>query len=206
LLFDSVPVASRGAEQRARTDTAGLDDYATSECFHLRPAYNPSEHRWGNRHASIIDFALDSGDALHVRHIDRTTAALEVRALILFHRNVKRPIFGLIVKTKDGVTISGVNTVGQAELSIPRSSGELVGVSFTLTPRLLPGDYFLSLGVAEGAEGEPVPLDRRYDSIHLRITGQTNQVGVVDLAPRITISRHQVKRTPHTTENVPASP
>jgi lipopolysaccharide transport system ATP-binding protein len=206
LLFESAPVVSRGADQRARTDTAGLDDYQSGERFHLRPAYNPSEYRWGNRHASIIDFALDSRDALHVRHIDRTTAALEVRALVLFHRDVKRPIFGLIVKTKDGVTVSGVNTVGQAELSSPRSSGELVGVGFMLTPHLLPGDYFLSLGVAEGAECEPVPLDRRYDSIHLRITGQTNQTGIVDLAPRITISRHQVTRAPNTTENVPASP
>ena len=144
--------------------------------------YNSGEYRWGNREAEIIGFhmagaegeargSIQSGEAVHV--------TIDVR----FHRDVALPIFGLTIKTPDGIIIYGSNSrdfIG-GPLIRPCQKGELVRICFEVTPHLGAGDYFLSLGVVEQANGELIPLDRRYDVVHFHVMNDGASFGLVDM-------------------------
>ena len=158
------------------------EDDADDERFERRYGYNHLEHRWGDRRARIVDFRLvdESGNdvtALSTGH--RASLYLKVR----FAQDIARPIYGVTIKTPDGVEIAGANS--QDSVAFPawerRAAGEVAVVRFDFTCRLNSGEYLLSVGVAEtGGEGV-VPLDRRYDAIHLHAVNSRKVFGLVDL-------------------------
>ncbi len=184
-----------GGQKSAVVDSAvyqdgGAADFAmhhAQEYYHLRPAYNPDEYRWGDRTAVILDFLLRADGADHVAHISSGHEPVVLTLKVLFMREVMCPVFGLIVKSKDGVTLCGVNSAGENAGRNPGKAGELMFVEFSLTPHLAQGDYFISVGVIDGSGEEIVPLDRRYDSIHLRVAGGAGQFGIVDMTPSISM-------------------
>ena len=51
----------------------------------------------------------------------------------------------------------------------PAEEGRDIEVRFRIRQQLGPGDYLLSVGVSEQRGGEVVPLDRRYDAIHVQV-------------------------------------
>ncbi len=154
--------------------------------YESRPAYNPHEYRWGSRTAQIVDFVLQSPAGLHVNRIDSADELL-LHVRVCFIRDVARPIYGIYIKSPDGVTIAGFNSRDLQPRApfAPRFPGDDIIVTFAFRPSLNTGDYFLSLGVAEDILGEVVPLDRRYDSIHIFVhsSGRTN--GILDIPARI---------------------
>ena len=79
-----------------------------------------------------------------------------------------RPILGITVKTKDGVTISGTNSemAELTELQVLFKEGSVVQARCDFRCSLAPGDYFISIGVATRENEDIIPHDRRYDSIH----------------------------------------
>jgi lipopolysaccharide transport system ATP-binding protein len=147
---------------------------ATSACrdrgFEQRPGYSADEFRWGSREAEIVDFALTTDGA-------SPTAALvsgeEMRLSfrVHFHRQVELPIYGVTIKTPDGTTIFGTNTRdgGEVPMFRPAGEGRDVEAHFRICQLLGPGDYLISVGVSEQRGGEVVPLDRRYDAIHVQV-------------------------------------
>lgn len=157
------------------------------DCFHTRPTYNPHEFRWGNRTAVILDYLLRASAMDHATHIASDQENLAVQLKVLFMQDITCPVFGLLVRSREGVTLCGVNSFEQASVAIPRKKGEVVFVEFLLSPHLEPGDYFLSVGIVDNTGEDLTPLDRRYDSIHLKVTGQTRQIGMVNMNPSISI-------------------
>ena len=149
--------------------------------FEARPNYNPSEFRWGDGAARIVDFELSSGGRLYPAMVASgagTTLALR----IAFDREVVRPILGVTVKTAEGVVVYGSNTeytplAGWADSG---TRGSVVDVRTRLDFRLADGDYFISVGVASRNEHTVVPHDRRYDSIHVKV-GNADFFGMADL-------------------------
>lgn len=157
--------------------------------FHLQSGYNQAEYRWGDGSAQILDFWLDGVTGVGVpRFSSGETLGLTLH--IAFFRDVERPIYGITVKSPDGVLLFGANSrdLDPAVSSSPHKSGDSVRVRFNLCLRLTEGDYFLSVGVAEDSGGEPIPLDRRYDAIHIQVTNSTRLSGFVDLAPEIMVT------------------
>jgi lipopolysaccharide transport system ATP-binding protein len=154
------------------TTDADIDGALISGGFETRPNYNPYEYRWGDGSVHIEDFRMASShawDPSTVESGDRLKLMLRVR----FQEAVPRPIFGLTVKTKDGVTVFGTNSE-LIEYDVDRlgGRGSIANVAFEFDCRLGPGDYFLSVGVASHNGVEVVPHDRRYDSIHLNVNGK----------------------------------
>lgn len=149
--------------------------------YETRPNYNPSEFRWGDRAARIVDFELRSAGRLYPSMVESgANATLVLR--IAFEREVVRPILGVTVKTAEGVVIYGSNTEykplpGWADSG---ARGTVVDVRIRLDLRLADGDYFISVGVASRNEHSVVPHDRRYDSIHVKV-GNADFFGMADL-------------------------
>src|SRR3989304_5080486 len=102
------------------------------------------------------------------RLVGRSNSVQNIRSFsfllkVKFFKNVEWPILGLFIKTADGVTISGNNSKDwdMAKKFITRKTGDTTVVHFYFVTKLTSGEYLLSVGVAEEAEGEVIPLDRR---------------------------------------------
>jgi len=155
--------------------------------FASRPAYNPYEHRWGDGQAEIMDFAVFAGDDVFPQVI-RSGTDVSIYIRYRFKANIIRPIFGITLKTKEGLTVYGTNT----EMSVMEAafeSGEAGHSGIALCQFKLncaPGDYFVSVGIASrDATGEAAPHDRRYDAIHLCVEPDLPFLGMTDLRARM---------------------
>lgn len=171
-----------------------LDDSVSVPCvlddtFENRPTYNQDEYRWGNGEAAIVDYLVTRDGTTNISSLEGKEP-FQVIVAVVFYADVEDPIFGLTIKTPDGVTVCGENSrdcIGDP-MPHPVKKGEQVQVSFSLAQSLCAGDYLLSVGVVEEREGDLVPLDRRYDSIYLHITSDKNSYGLVDLGISVKIT------------------
>jgi len=152
----------------------------------LRPAYNESEYRWGDRRARIQDYLVRvNGEPC--TGTCRTGDRIEVLVRIVYDQAVMAPIHGLTVRTSDGITVYGANTRDRAvdvPVGLPGSE-TLMHYAFDID--LVSGDYFLTLGLAEEDElKDSVAVDRRYDLIHLYVRSERLDFGIAafDMAIR----------------------
>ena len=101
---------------------------------------------------------------------------------VKFLETLRRPIFGITIKTKEGVAVYGTNTeiLDIEEFKSKGTAGEVVVVKINFVCRLAPGDYFISLGVATSQGEEITPHDRRYDSIHFQVRPVSTFFGLVN--------------------------
>lgn len=155
--------------------------------FDQRPAYNQYEHRWGDGCAEIMDFAVFSGDEAFPPII-RSGSEIALYVRYRFKADILRPILGITLKTKEGLTVYGTNTE-MALMDEAFPSGEVGRSGVALCKfclRCAPGDYFISVGIASrDGSGEAVPHDRRYDSIHVCVEPDIPFVGLADLGARL---------------------
>lgn len=196
LIFDTKPAqkseqkesAISTSEPENRADISGdktLENFIaernTQDQCPMRPGYNNGEHRWGNRDAEIIDYLIGDSKNWHKNHFesgDKVQLFLKVR----FNRDVSSVIYGLTVKTPDGVTVYGSNS---KDLTLQSAKQEQAGsirvLSFTFSGNLNAGHFLLSLGVVDDAEKDVIPLDRRYDLIEIYFSKPQKIYGLVDL-------------------------
>jgi lipopolysaccharide transport system ATP-binding protein len=154
--------------------------------FELRPFYNSSEHRWGDKAANISDFIFYQGGVKFPTTI-KNNQKVYLKFKIEFIRDIQSPIFGLAVKTKEGITIYNTNSVLQNTIpEVLAKSGEIWIIEVQIHLNLSGGDFFISVGIASKSEsGEVTPHDRRYDSIHLEMEIVNSFTGLVDLKAKI---------------------
>ncbi|URL57808.1 ABC transporter ATP-binding protein [Luteibacter flocculans] len=155
--------------------------------FESRPAYNPYEHRWGDGGAEIMDFAVFAGDQAFPA-VFRSGEELALYVRYRFRSGILRPILGVTLKTKEGLTVYGTNTeMALMDQAFPPGEAGRSGIALCqFRLKCAPGDYFLSVGIASrDGSGEAVPHDRRYDSIHLCVEPDTPFVGLADLGARL---------------------
>ena len=95
-------------------------------------------------------------------------------------------IYGLTIRTVDGVMVFGANTRSRQMETKKRTRGETAEIRFRFTLNLLPGEYFLSLGVAQDDDTvDNLAIDRRYDLVHLSVTGGPDDLGFAELCMEI---------------------
>ena len=163
----------------------------TEDIFKTRRAYNEHEYRWGDGKATILDFYLASNNAVYPTSL--ITGQKVILALtVLFNENIVRPILGVTIKTKEGVTVYGANseTLECRDIQSLGRAGAVAHVNAELFCNLAPGDYFISLGIATKEGEEVIPHDRRYDSIHILVQPTTFFFGLTNL--ELKLSAQQV--------------
>lgn len=191
-------VAEESRQAGQETGQAGAASPATAEpayrlsghddLFATRPGYNPHEYRWGDGSVSILDYYLG------VNGRDYPSSIAPSRRIVLavsvkFLATVVRPILGITIKTKEGVTVYGTNTeiLGDRRFRNAGRRHSSVCAEFEFDCRLAGGDYFVSVGVAKRHGEDVIPLDRRYDAIHLHVQpgGKDAFFGLADMGLRI---------------------
>lgn len=161
--------------------------------FEDRPGYCDTEHRWGRGGARILDFSLHGAGETLRRMNYFQGERVEIHFLVAFERACQQPVFGLFVKTPDGVTVYGNSSVNMSEAVIENgvAAGESVAVSFRCELNVGPGSYLLGLGVASEEGIENIPLDRRYDAIRIEVVGTSGSVGLADM--KLDCEAHKVR-------------
>ena len=157
---------------------------ADCEPFKLRHGYNPGESRSGDGRANIFDFRVIETDASDRRLI------LELD--VVFVANVMAPLYGLFVRTADGITLFATNSEDEAAQKnrvVPQQSGDHVTVRFDLQPNLCAGDYFFSMAVSDLSRGGKEILDRRHDAVHWTIVQPSSLAGMVNMKPIIQVTQ-----------------
>lgn len=182
ILFGS-PTAS---ERVARPSDAAKDRrpsfLSSDDNCPARPGYNKLEYRWGDKRAEIVDYELVV-DGKPANPNISNTELVDLLVKVKFNADISRPIYGLAIKTPDGVTIYGTNSRdwdGQAKFVAQKQGDEIV-VKFSLVPKLVSGPYLISLGVVDCDGPDLMPLDRRYDLIEIQVRGDKRAYGLVDL-------------------------
>ena len=154
-----------------------------------RNCYNLNEYRWGDRRAVIYDYQLNSDNGKIKSSFNRGEY-LTLTARIFFYKNVSNVILGFTIKTVDGRTVFGANTRERKQRLPEYQTGDKIEVTYKFQCLLIPGDYFISLGIAEDDNSKDnVAIDRRYDMIHLPILGEPGDFGVADLGLTITATK-----------------
>lgn len=155
--------------------------------FAARTGYHDQEYRWGNGCAEITGYLLVAGSRIDpVQLYADEDAELYVR--VRFRDAVETPVFGFNIKTLEGLMLTGCNSRdagdGWGARYRPAAAGETVVCRFRFKPSFATGHYLLSLGVAEDHSGDLVPLDRRYDSVLLKVENRDAYFGLVGLGAR----------------------
>lgn len=151
-----------------------------------KPSYNSNEYRYGNFKAAIVDFSM-LDDAGRENTVVISGQPLRFRFEVAFEEAVECPVYGLTVKTKDGVLVYANNTWFSGMHVEPGNRGDSVIVEFRQNVNLAAGDYFISVGVAEQIKGENVPVDRRYDLAYLKVMPADRSVGIVNMFSTIEV-------------------
>jgi lipopolysaccharide transport system ATP-binding protein len=187
------PSLAQSSDTLAQVATQAEASYQLSEAcdvFETRGGYNVHEYRWGDGTASILDFYLAADGEPYPSAItagQTVTLAMSVK----YHRDLLRPILGIAIKTKDGVTVSGVNSEMRelADFQVLLKEGSVMHAKANFRCGLAPGDYFISVGIATRQGEEVIPHDRRYDSIHFVVRPHTHFNGLADLDLDLSVTR-----------------
>ena len=173
---------------RSETSPASSGKDLPLDLCPTRTFYNPNEYRWGDQRAVIYEFQL-SGDQGPVRHgLERgQKARLEIR--VFFACPLDDVIIGFTIKTVDGRTVFGANT-RERDIAVPKiEAGQSIKVVFDFTCALIPGEYFISVGIAQDDHArDNVAVDRRYDLVHMPISGVLGDFGIADVGLSIGFS------------------
>lgn len=163
------------------SDMSGGIGLSTEDIYHTKPYYQRIEHRWGNQDATITDVIISTDSDEFPPTID-TNDIIRIRFRTVFHKDVKNPVFGLLIKTLDGLNIYGTNSeiiTGSKYGNV--AAGEIIDSEFSLKAVMNSGNYLLSFGVtAQDEDGNDIPLDRRYDSLLINIHSDNIFVGICD--------------------------
>ena len=154
----------------------------TADVFANRIGYNPHEYRWGDKRALILDYKLVANGEPYPSAIS-TGQKIDLILVVKFMSTIFRPVLGVTIKTKEGITVYGANseTLKQTDLSGAGIENSTIEMKISFTCDLAYGDYFISLGLASKHGEEVIPHDRRYDSIHMQVRPNNTFFGLIDM-------------------------
>lgn len=166
----------------ADSDRAYLAALAHQDLFARRPGYNRDETRLGDGSARALDFIVEGQRGTPPIVNARERFRLLVR--YGFDQAADRLIFGMQVRNREGSVVYSANTFTVHGRLFSYEAGAVVLAEFDLRATLLPGQYFITVGVSQYDDHgmEVRAMDRRVDSIILTIIGGAQHTnGIADM-------------------------
>ena len=158
-------------------------DGDTADVFAERPGYRKEEYRWGHGGAQILDYRIAAAGELYPSRID-SGCMTDFQVKVLFEEDYESVVAGFLVKSLEGLFLYGTNSylAGGEGQRMSAKAGEVKVFRFSMPLRLNAGDYLVSFGISSGdPRQELVPLDRRYDSVLLKVGCEKPFWGIADL-------------------------
>ncbi|MSR85548.1 ABC transporter ATP-binding protein [Candidatus Uhrbacteria bacterium] len=133
-----------------------------------RKNYNQNENRIGNKRAEILDYVCVCGDDFDTTEI-KTGDTIKIYMKIVFHQLFQFPVYGLTIKTIDGIKIFGTNT-WLDEIDVrPVVAHEIVVFCYEIKMNLARGDFFITLAASDRVNNQYVLADHRTDLAHIHV-------------------------------------
>lgn len=177
----------KGVGHETEVASPGLvsEDFSnTNDVFATRAGYNPAEYRWGHGGAAILDYlVIVDGERFPSRIESNSNGDFYFK--VRFDADFESVVPGFLIKTLDGVFLYGTNSFvssrGQSTISV--RAGDIRMFRFSLPLNLNAGDHLVSFGISSGNPlmGDLLPLDRRYDSVMLKISRVVQFWGLSDM-------------------------
>lgn len=130
-----------------------------------------AQDRFGDGSAELLGVGIYDQDRRRTTELVQGTP-LRVRLSARFRAHVEQPNFGVVLKNWLGVAMIGTNTIDEGVMmpaALPQQV-RTVELCFQM-PRLLPGDYALTIAVTNGTNPDPGVCDWINSVIALTVTG-----------------------------------
>ena len=111
---------------------------------------------------------------------------VSVRMIVEAHDHFPEPIFAMTLKNAAGVEIYGTNTLFGRQPAAPLPAGMKREVRFSFDISVVPGVYFISVGLTHFVGEELVVIHRLYDVIKIEVHGLDRTFGIANLRAKIT--------------------
>lgn len=180
-LFGSSMKPAMNAASVPDADTSKFDTSLIASC----------EMSYGNGKADILACWLEDTNGRRINVVEAGTP-FRWRYRVRFNQDIVQPIFAMMLKTREGVALYGVDSTVLRSAPNQASAGEILDVIFELANFLAPGVYYLNCGVRVHTENEVEFLSRRVDSAILKVTSgpdTTVATGLVDLGAMLNIQQ-----------------
>jgi lipopolysaccharide transport system ATP-binding protein len=127
--------------------------------------------------ADIVDYVLGADQRINPMSIN-SGSSLDIYFKILFQWDIEHPIVGVILKSKEGVIVYGINTDWMKRQLRPVKQGDVRIYRFSIRIDLSAGDWFTDLAVTE----TPAEIcDHRSALINVYIMDLGQSVGLASL-------------------------
>ncbi len=148
---------------------AGEKAVSKEDAWLNKRSYNPYEDRWGDGRAKLQDYTLSVNGVIEPEVIYPKDEIL-LECNIEYIGEVANPVYGLDIRTVEGIRVFGTNSKLQGCDIESKSKGNSVTVRYKIPMMLTGGDYFISIGVADlNKSGHADPVERRYDMLHIKL-------------------------------------
>lgn len=133
-----------------------------------RKNYNQNENRMGNKRGEILDYVCICGNDFDTVEI-KTGDTIKIYMKIVFRQPFEFPVYGLTIKTIDGIKIFGTNTWLDGIDVRPVVADEIVIFCYEIKMNLASGDFFITLAASDRVNNQYVLADHRTDLAHIHV-------------------------------------
>jgi ABC-type polysaccharide/polyol phosphate transport system ATPase subunit len=141
---------------------------------------------YGDGHAAFTNIWFENGRGESISSVS-SGAEFSYCYTIRFGCGVADPVFGLRIKTIQGVVLSSTNTFMMGKTTGRYEAGDTITVRWKLCLPLSPGHYFFSCGCSYPDADRF--LCRQVDTVKLLVTGSFHDVGLTDAVRDVAIAR-----------------
>jgi ABC-type polysaccharide/polyol phosphate transport system ATPase subunit len=167
-----------------------------------RKAHAPLSYTYRHGDGSAEVVSIELLDAMHCRvEIVETGVPVSVRMRVMFHQDIKNPVFGFLIRNRHGVQVYGTNTE-QQQLSLGEvAKGELVEIVFAFECWL--GTDFYSVSCAAHSSAifeEGIGYDWLDGALFFRVTSPILIEGLINLNASATVRKVESVAAAHAAE------
>ena len=142
---------------------------------------NPKYLNYGNGFAEIYDYAIFNpiGSIENILELGKDYI---IKMRVRIAQELREPIFAMTIKDKNGLELTGTNTLLENRNIDKVSPGEIYEISFNFINLLLPGNYFISLGcTGYDRDSQLIIYHRLYDILGFQVISDRQKVGIFDM-------------------------
>lgn len=148
---------------------------------------NPNVIEYGNKMATIFDFAVIDENGIVTTSIEKGTE-FKIQMSVRFHQKVEEPIFAYTIKNIKGEELTGTNSMLENVATGQTGDGDVYRITFSQKMMLQGGEYLLSFGCTGYHEGEFTVYHRLYDACNLTVVSEHNTVGIFDMEANLALA------------------
>lgn len=151
------------------------------DSFSSTEGYLANENRWGDYRAKISAFKVSGNEKGKHRLKFRSGEKINVQFMFLCNEKISKLVPGILLKSKEGIYLFGTNSINAGNKVINASPKEYYTASFEFDININSGEYLISLGLSSVENAEFIAVDKRYDSILLKIESAKKDTGILSL-------------------------